>query len=1220
MNTQTKEEKLELLKQLVSQFKANIKQYKSQNYDEANTRVDFIDKFFELLDWDVRNIQGFAEQYREVVREDRVQIEGKAKAPDYSFRIGGIRKFFVEAKKPLVYIKEEIDPAYQVRRYGYTAKLPLSILTDFEEFAIYDTRIKPNKNDKADVARIFYCTYEKYEKYFDFIYGTFSKTAILKGSFDRYVEENKNKKGSSEVDSEILKTIEEWRTELAKNIALRNSDIDIYNLNTAVQRIIDRIMFLRIAEDKDIEKYENLLKATETKDVYKNLNKLFIKANDKYNSSLFKEEKWLSDLIIDDKVLVSIVKGLYYPDCPYEFSILPVEILGNIYEQFLGKTIKFRNVKGGHTAIVEEKPEVRKSGGVYYTPRFIVNYIVENTVGEKIRGKNPEEISKIKICDPACGSGSFLVDAYQYLLNYHLAYYTDEKNIKKALKEGKIYQIGENSYKLTIEEKQRILVNNIYGVDIDPQAVEVAKFSLYLKLLENENKEAEGYLFKHTDLKLLPSLEDNIKCGNSLIGSDFYKDKDVSLFDKNEMRKINAFDWEKEFPNVFKKKEKEVKAFHVIWATHNSRISDRMIEYKVKTGDPFIFSDEEEIKISEIINNIAKQEKYKILAYNICKDHIHMLIVCEPSELTNIVKVIKGKSSFLFKKYLNIENNEKFHLWTQKFYAKEISEENMLINTINYIINNRLKHELQDYDDNNDSDNQDKNSRNIGYSRYIDNSVDNEHSDHSGHSAHTEHSKDSRDGEGSKRHTETETETETDNNNKGLKPLVISTLSTSSTSSTSPATHTIHTSLSTPTSTPLSTTIPISTSPTHSSRALATIIQEMTCSYEEAFSQYEKDGFDVVIGNPPYGAELNNEERKYLDDKYHLNNTDTACLFIGQALRILKKDGFIGYIIPKPFIYASNWEAIRKEVLNILREIVDCGKVWKEVKLEQTILILDLQKNLSQYKSSIRKDKEIKTIGYIQKSTFYKFGFYLNGISEEELKVGKKILNIGSFLNDYCINRRGSMHQKEITDNPSDFKVLGGKQINRYYLTDNIKGYISKENIQDEKAYINENSILVQNIVAHIENPTPHIKIIGTIPKNIDREKYIILDTVNQLINVSDVKSEIILGILNSKLISWYAYGFIFGFAIRTMHFDNSVTSKIPMPKREILTSNNATPLTSLVDQMLEAQKLYHNAKTENDKKVYKQKIEIIDKQIDNLVYKLYDLTDEEIKIIENTK
>ncbi|MCX7999155.1 MAG: type I restriction enzyme HsdR N-terminal domain-containing protein, partial [Leptospiraceae bacterium] len=190
-------EKLSKLSELVKQFGENLTQYKSGKYDEANTRVDFIDKFFELLDWDVRNEQGFSEQYRDVVREDKVQIEGKQKAPDYSFRIGGVRKFFVEAKKPSVNIKEEIEPAFQVRRYAYTAKLPLSILTDFEEFAVYDTRIKPSKDDKASVGRIFYCTYLEYEKNFEFLYNTFSKTAILKGSFDRYVEENKNKKGTS---------------------------------------------------------------------------------------------------------------------------------------------------------------------------------------------------------------------------------------------------------------------------------------------------------------------------------------------------------------------------------------------------------------------------------------------------------------------------------------------------------------------------------------------------------------------------------------------------------------------------------------------------------------------------------------------------------------------------------------------------------------------------------------------------------------------------------------------------------------------------------------------------------------------------------------------------------------------------------------------------------------------------------------------------------------
>ncbi|MCD6578617.1 restriction endonuclease subunit R, partial [bacterium] len=158
------EEKLKKLKKLIEDFQFNLKQYKSSAYDEANTRVDYIDKFFTLLDWDVSNEKGYSEQYREVVREDKVVIKGKMKAPDYSFRIGGFRKFFVEAKKPSINIKEDIGPALQVRRYAYTAKLPLSILTDFEEFAVYDTRIKPNQNDRASVARIFYCTFEDYLK------------------------------------------------------------------------------------------------------------------------------------------------------------------------------------------------------------------------------------------------------------------------------------------------------------------------------------------------------------------------------------------------------------------------------------------------------------------------------------------------------------------------------------------------------------------------------------------------------------------------------------------------------------------------------------------------------------------------------------------------------------------------------------------------------------------------------------------------------------------------------------------------------------------------------------------------------------------------------------------------------------------------------------------------------------------------------------------------
>jgi type I restriction-modification system DNA methylase subunit len=541
-------EKIDKLKGLTDRFTANYAQYMSNSYDESNTRTDFIDRFFELLDWDVRNEQGFSENYREVVRGDK--INGQQKFPDYCFKIGKERKFFVEAKKPSVNIKDASEPALQVRRYAYTAQLPLSILTDFEEFAIYDTRIKPDKNDKASAARIFYCTFKEYEQNFDFIYNIFSKNAILKGSFDKYVEENKNKKGTTLIDEDLLLFVEHWRMELAKNIALRNTDISIYNLNTIVQKIIDRILFLRIAESKNIED-KDLLKTVSTgKNAYSNLNQLFIKANSKYNSGLFKTEDWIENAAIDDKILQDIIISLYFPDCPYEFSVLPIEILGNIYEKFLGKTIYFKGVKGGHTAVIEEKSEVRKAGGVFYTPQYIVQFIVKNTIENLINGKTPGEIEKIKIVDPACGSGSMLAGAYQFLLDYHLDYYSAEKNIKSALKKGKIYQVSADTYKLAIIEKQRILQNNIYGVDIDSQAVEVTKLSLYLKLLENEGKEAEGELFSFSDFTLLPDLDSNIKCGNSLIGTDFYTET-LQLGDE-AFRKINCFDWDKEFQDVFK--------------------------------------------------------------------------------------------------------------------------------------------------------------------------------------------------------------------------------------------------------------------------------------------------------------------------------------------------------------------------------------------------------------------------------------------------------------------------------------------------------------------------------------------------------------------------------------------------------------------------------------------------------------------------------------------
>jgi len=540
---QTKNEALNKIKSLVQRFDQQKDFYKNKDYNETQTRQDFINPFWKALGWDMDNENGYAESYREVIHEDRVKVGGATKAPDYSFRlVGGKRLFFLEAKKPSVFIKDEIQPAYQVRRYGWSAKMPISVITDFEEFAIYDCTIKPKETDKASNGRIKYLTYENYVSDFDFIWDTFSKECVLKGSFDKYITSDKNKKGTSTVDNEFLQLLDKWRVELAVNIALRNKNISEDELNFIVQHTIDRIIFLRIAEDRSVEPYGDLQTDIKTGDFYKNLLYRFHQADQKYNSGLFDfaKDKISDKISIDNKVIKNIISELYYPICPYEFSVLSVEILGSAYEQFLGKQITLS--KNGK-ATIEEKPEVRKAGGVYYTPQYIVDYIVKNTIGKLVENKNPKEICQLKIADPACGSGSFLIGAYQFLLDWHKDFYTQKGRQSKGNKDNPLTPSGE----LTTAEKKRILLNNIYGVDLDSNAVEVTKLSLLLKCMEGETKETIEAQTKLFHDRILPTLDNNIKSGNSLIDLDYYDNE----LDFGEEKKVKPFSWEKAFPEVF---------------------------------------------------------------------------------------------------------------------------------------------------------------------------------------------------------------------------------------------------------------------------------------------------------------------------------------------------------------------------------------------------------------------------------------------------------------------------------------------------------------------------------------------------------------------------------------------------------------------------------------------------------------------------------------------
>ena len=260
---------------LVERFDQHLDAYRNGTYKEAQLRQEFLDPFFRALGWDMDNTQGYAEAYKEVIHEDAVKIGDFIKAPDYSFRVGGTRKFFVEAKKPSIYIKGEPEPAFQLRRYAWSGKLPLSILTDFEEFAVYDCRIKPAKTDKAAAARIHYWTFREYAEKWDEIAAVFSKDAVLKGSFDKYATTAKGKKGTAAVDAAFLDEIESWREHLAKNIAQRNPELSQKALNYAVQQTIDRVIFLRICEDRGIEPYGQLQALQNGVNVYQTPQRIF---------------------------------------------------------------------------------------------------------------------------------------------------------------------------------------------------------------------------------------------------------------------------------------------------------------------------------------------------------------------------------------------------------------------------------------------------------------------------------------------------------------------------------------------------------------------------------------------------------------------------------------------------------------------------------------------------------------------------------------------------------------------------------------------------------------------------------------------------------------------------------------------------------------------------------------------------------------------------------
>lgn len=503
------------LERLIKAFTDNIVYYKTEKFNESACRLNYIDNFLKALGWDVSNDSNIAPQFREVLVEDYDKETGR---PDYSMTLTGVVKFFVEAKKPYVDVLTNLQSIFQARRYGWSAKHKIVVLTNFENLLVYDASVMPSDTDTAETALIAKFHYTEYIDRFDELLALISREFVYSGEFDKSFADIKGLR--KQVDDIFLEQINQWRLRLGEFLLNKGFGIDI--INDMTQEFINQIVFLRICEDRNLPVYQKLIETIQDETKVKDeLNQLFMDADGKYNSGLFDGDYLIFDL--ENEIIIDIIKTLYYPQSPYVFNLIESSLLGQIYEMFLVKHLIVKDE--GHVELKEKKENENRS--VVTTPVEIVKYMTTKSLQPLIEGKTPCEIKELRIADVASGSGVFLVEVYEQLVSYITEWYSDNQ------KDHLIHMGGDN-YKLPLDEKREILEKCIYGIDIDPYAVEVSKFSLLLKMLDGENEPTVVGL-----TPILPDLSTNILMGNSLVDTEMITRYDAD----DQIEAIVPFDW-----------------------------------------------------------------------------------------------------------------------------------------------------------------------------------------------------------------------------------------------------------------------------------------------------------------------------------------------------------------------------------------------------------------------------------------------------------------------------------------------------------------------------------------------------------------------------------------------------------------------------------------------------------------------------------------------------
>jgi Eco57I restriction-modification methylase/TaqI-like C-terminal specificity domain len=561
----TKADSRARIEALVERFSANEAHYVSAGFDETSTREQFINGLFDALGWDVLDVQGRgadrevvfhprlqddprvagAEEWDEDLTEDELAArEPVARIPDYAFRHEGSTRFFVEAKRAGANLDARA-PAFQVKSYAWSHRVRVAVLSNFRELRVFEALTRPEYgNPRGGLMNALALNYQQYVERWDDIWNLLSREAVAGGSIERTA---RYRRGVVRVDEAFLNELTEWRAALARDLVQRNEDLDRWELAEATQRILDRLIFLRVCEDRTLEQDVVLRRYARRTDSYHQLQTEMRRLDAIYNGVLFAPH-FSERLELSDEVIQRFIERLYYPYSPYRFDVIDVDLLGAVYERFLGTEI---TLDGRRRVRMEEKPEVRHAGGVYYTPPWVVREIVEGCLGPLLEGRTPRTAEGLRIVDPACGSGSFLLGALDFLIDWHEQYYAANPNVDP----GQHYAVGDGCHRLTSSAKAGIVSRNLYGVDIDPQAVEVAQMSLYLKILEAETGASLHEQQRLFPGPFLPSLTQNVRSGNSLLSPD-----DVPgqlLLDEELRHRINPFDWyddRRGFGDVFRER------------------------------------------------------------------------------------------------------------------------------------------------------------------------------------------------------------------------------------------------------------------------------------------------------------------------------------------------------------------------------------------------------------------------------------------------------------------------------------------------------------------------------------------------------------------------------------------------------------------------------------------------------------------------------------------